>query len=156
MPPLFKLFAVSAVVMGISHTIAKERICEPLRAKLGGKETWLGYLVSCPYCTSHWVAFAVVPLTGAYYVDLAFAWPVLSPVLRWFFSSILVAVIAAFLRVIFYFVDETQGLVKREQKVAEKEADALPAVIEAKAAALRAIAEPPEGASKGRTSGTAH
>ena len=124
MAPLFNLFAVSAVVMGISHTIAKERICEPLRKKLGGKETWLGYLVSCPYCTSHWIAFAVVPLTGAYYVDVASPgqWGLAGSVLRWFFSSILVAMIAAFLRVIFYFVDETQGLVKREQKVVEKEA----------------------------------
>ena len=123
MPPLFNLFAVSAVVMGISHTIAKERICEPLRRKLGGKETWFGYLVSCPYCTSHWIAFAVVPLTGAYYVDIASPgqWGIAGSVLRWFFSSILVAMIAAFLRVIFYFVDETQGLVKREQKVVEKE-----------------------------------
>jgi hypothetical protein len=128
---LFKLFAVSAVVMGISHTIAKERICEPLRKKLGGKETWLGYLVSCPYCASHWVAFAVVPLTGAYYVELAVQWGVVSSVLRWFFSAVLVAVIAAFLRVIFYFVDETQGLVKREQKVAEKEAEALPDAVDA-------------------------
>jgi hypothetical protein len=124
--PLFKLFAVSAVVMGISHTIAKERICEPLRAKLGGKETWLGYLASCPYCTSHWVAFLVVPLTGAYYVDVVVQWPVIGPVLRWLFSSIFIAMIAAFLRVIFYFVDETQGLVKREQKVVEKEVETMP------------------------------
>ena len=121
---MFNLFAVSAVVMGISHTIAKERICEPLRTKLGGKKTWLGYLVSCPYCTSHWIAFAVVPLTGAYYVDVVVHWPVIGAVLRWLFSSIFVAMIAAFLRVIFYFVDETQGLVKREQKVVEKEAEA--------------------------------
>jgi hypothetical protein len=131
MRSLFPLFAVSAVVMGISHTIAKERICEPLRQKLGGKETWLGYLVSCPYCASHWVAFVVVPLTGAYYVDLAIDVPVLSPFLRWFFSCVLIATIAAFLRVAFYFVDESQGLVRREQVVKEKEAEALPAVMRA-------------------------
>ena len=123
--------------MGISHTVAKERICEPLRKKLGGKETWLGYLVSCPYCLSHWIAFAVVPLTGAYYVDVAGRWGLVGAVLRWFFSSVLVAMIAAFLRVIFYFVDETQGLVKREQKVVEKEAEVLPEVLAAKASALR-------------------
>ena len=120
MSPYFKLFAVSAVVMGISHTIAKERICEPLREKLGGKQTWLGYLVSCPYCASHWVAFALVPLTGAYYVDVALHLPIVEPVLRWFLSSVLIATLAAFLRVFFYFVDESQGLVKREQKVVEK------------------------------------
>jgi hypothetical protein len=37
-----QLFAVSAVTMGLSHTIAKERLFAPLRARLGGKETWLG------------------------------------------------------------------------------------------------------------------
>ena len=51
-----QLLAVSLIVMGLSHTISRERICEPLRARLGGKETWLGYLVSCPYCVSHWIA----------------------------------------------------------------------------------------------------
>ena len=126
MSPYFQLFAVSAVVMGISHTIAKEKICEPIRKKLGGKETWLGYLVSCPYCASHWVALAVVPLTGTYDVDVAFDVPGLTWLVRWLLSSLLVAVIAAFLRVLFYFVDETQGLVRREQKVVEREASMPP------------------------------
>ena len=48
---------------GCPHTIARERIFAPLRRKLAGNDTWLGYLVSCPYCVSHWVAFIVVPLT---------------------------------------------------------------------------------------------
>ena len=126
MGPYFQLFAVSAVVMGISHTIAREKICEPIRAKLGGKDTWLGYLVSCPYCASHWVALALVPVTGSDYVDVAFSVPVLTWIARWVLSALLIAVIAAFLRVIFYIVDETQGLVKREQKVVEKEAAAGP------------------------------
>ena len=41
--------------------------------------------------------------------------------LRWLLSSILVTVVAAFLRVAFYFVDETQGLVRRQQKTVEEE-----------------------------------
>ncbi|GAC1550995.1 MAG: hypothetical protein NVS3B10_13760 [Polyangiales bacterium] len=130
MGPYFKLFAVAAVVMGISHTVAKEKICEPVREKLGGKQTWLGYLVSCPYCLSHWIAFALVPLTDAYYVDVAFHVPVVSAVARWFLSSVLIATIAAFLRVAFYFVDESQGLVRREQKVAEKDAEVKAAVVQ--------------------------
>jgi hypothetical protein len=44
-------------------------------------------------------------------------------VLRWLLSSILVAVLAAFFRVIFYFVDETQGLVKRRQRSVEEETE---------------------------------
>jgi len=119
-----QLLAVSLVVMGVSHTIARERIFEPLRARLGGKDTWLGYLVSCPYCVSHWIALLLVPLTGTFVVDV---WPGLGRsvggVLRWLLSSILVTVLAAFFRVIFYFVDETQGLVKRRQRSVEEETE---------------------------------
>jgi hypothetical protein len=115
----FELFVVSAVTMGISHTITKERIFAPLRARLGGRETWLGYLVSCPYCASHYVAFALVPLTGVYAIHVQPALGIVSELLDWFLSSIFVTVIAAFLRITFYFVDEGQGLVKREQKKLE-------------------------------------
>ncbi len=119
---MWKLLAVSAVVMGLSQTLAKERIFEAFRAKCGGKETFLGYLVSCPYCASHYFAFLLVPLTGAYYVPVTVQWGWFSTVLTWFFSSILVTVIAAFLRVGFWFVDQSQGLVRRQQAVVEEEA----------------------------------
>jgi hypothetical protein len=95
---LTRLLLVSLVVMGMSQTIAKERIFAPLRDRLGGKETWLGYLISCPYCVSHWLAFVMVPLTGAYALTIAPRWPVVAPLLDWFLSSILVTVIAAFVR----------------------------------------------------------
>ena len=116
----FQLLAVSAVVMGMSQTVAKERIFAPLRERLGGKDTFFGYLVSCPYCVSHYFAFALVPLTDTYGIDVAVGgW--FGAVARWFLSSILVAVIAAFFRVVFWFVDETQGLVRRRQRTEEEE-----------------------------------
>ena len=118
-----QLLAVSLIVMGLSHTIARERICEPLRARLGGKETWLGYMVSCPYCVSHWIALALVPITGTFPVDVVPRWGPIAGLLRWLLSTILVAVLAAFFRVIFYFVDETQGLVKRRQRSVEEETE---------------------------------
>ena len=127
---LFQLFAVSAVVMGLAHTIARERICEPLRRRLGGKETWLGYLVSCPYCVSHWIALVLVPITGTLPVHVMPRLGPLASVLRWLLSSILVAVLAAFFRVIFYFVDETQGLVKRRQRSVDEETETRKAVRE--------------------------
>jgi len=127
---MFQLFAVSAVVMGLSYTIAKEALFAPLRNRCGGRETWLGYLVSCPYCVSHWVAFIVVPLTGTYDVRMAARVPVVSPIVDWFLSSILVTVVAAFLRVIFFFVDETQGFVRRRKRVAEKETEMVERAIE--------------------------
>src|SRR3954466_14504788 len=117
-----RLLAVSLVVMGLSHTIARERIFAPVRARLGGKETWLGYLVSCPYCVSHWIALVLVPITGTYPLDVAPRWGWATPVIRWLLASVLVATIAAFFRVAFYFVDESQGLVKRRQKVVEHQA----------------------------------
>jgi hypothetical protein len=120
MVDLFQLFAVAAVVMGLSQTIANERLFAPLRERLGGKDTWLGYLVSCPYCVSHYVAFALVPLTGTDAIDVTVGgW--VGSVLRWFLSSILLTVIAAFYRVVFWFVDETQGLVRRRQKAEDEE-----------------------------------
>ncbi|MBF5045168.1 hypothetical protein FGE12_22380 [Aggregicoccus sp. 17bor-14] len=116
----FQLLAVSAVVMGMSQTVAKERIFAPVRERLGGKDTFFGYLVSCPYCVSHYFAFALVPLTNTYGIDVAVGgW--VGAVARWFLSSILVAVIAAFFRVVFWFVDETQGLVRRRQRTEEEE-----------------------------------
>jgi uncharacterized protein DUF1360 len=122
---LGQLLALSAVVMGIAQTVTKERLFEPLRNRLGGQDTWLGYLVSCPYCASHWVAFILVPLTGIYGIRVQVRWGVLTGLLDWFLSSMLVVVIAAFLRVAFWFVDESQGLVRRQKKaiaeVAEEE-----------------------------------
>lgn len=120
----WKVLTVSLVVMGLSHTISRERLFAPLRRALGGHETWLGYLVSCPYCVSHWVAFLLVPLTGTYAIDIVPHWGAVSSALRWLLSSVLVTAVAAFLRVAFYFVDETQGLVRRHQRTVEEQLDA--------------------------------
>ena len=105
--------------MGLSYTLTRERLFEPLRRRLGGKKTFFGYLFSCPYCASHWIAFVVVPLTGAYGVRVPFDWGAISRIVDWFLSSILVTVIAAFLRVIFFFVDEAQGLTRKREQFAE-------------------------------------
>lgn len=120
--PFLKILLVSAVTMGMSHTIAREKIFEPLRARCGGMSTWRGYLISCPYCASHWLAFVLVPLTGAYGIRVVPRWPVVSPVLDWFLSSILVTVIAAVLRVSFYFIDEETRLTKTKKRITQAEA----------------------------------
>lgn len=120
--PYFQIFVVAAVVMGLSHTIAKEKIFERIRSALGGKETFCGYLVSCPYCNSHWLAFIFVPLTQTYVIAANPEWGLGGVLLRWFVSAIFVTVVAAFLRIAFYFVDESQGLVRREIVKTEAEA----------------------------------
>ncbi|HEY1585495.1 MAG TPA: DUF1360 domain-containing protein [Polyangia bacterium] len=127
---MFQLFAVSAVVMGLSYTVSKEEMFRGLRDRCGQRSGWLGYLVSCPYCLSHWVAFVIVPLTGTYYVHMASRIRIVSPIVDWFLSSILVTVVAAFLRVIFFFVDETQGFVRRRKKVTEKVAQQVERALE--------------------------
>jgi hypothetical protein len=119
--PFLKLLVVSAVVMGMSHTIAREKIFEAVREACGGMKTWGGYLLSCPYCASHYLAFILVPLTGCYAIHVAPRWSYVSPVLDWFLSSILVTVVAAFLRVGFYFVDEGQRLTRQRKKNTEAE-----------------------------------
>jgi hypothetical protein len=45
-------------------------------------------------------------------------------VLRWFLSAILVTVVAAFLRVGFWFIDERQALVRKEKQLVERQAGA--------------------------------
>jgi predicted membrane metal-binding protein len=117
---IVQLLLVSAVVMGLSQTLTRERIFEPLRARLGGKETWLGYLASCPYCASHTIAFILVPLTGTYAIDVVVGPGWAASLLKWFLSSILVTVIAAFLRVAFWMVDEQQALLRREKQLVER------------------------------------
>ena len=121
--PLVHILLVSAVTMGLSHTLAQEKMFERLRNACGGMSTWRGYLVSCAYCASHWIAFILVPLTGAYGIRVAPRWPVISPVLDWFLSSILVTVIAAMLRVGFYFVDEEARLARTKKRIGQVEAE---------------------------------
>jgi Sec-independent protein secretion pathway component TatC len=125
---LVQLLLVSAVVMGLSHTIAKERIFDPLRRAVGDMRTWRGYLLACPYCASHWLAFVLVPLTGTYLIHVVPRVPYLSAVLDWFLSSILVTVVAAFLRVAFYLVDERQRLVRK--RLVENEHDHQPPLVQ--------------------------
>jgi Sec-independent protein secretion pathway component TatC len=125
---LVQLLLVSAVVMGLSHTIAKERIFDPLRRAAGDMRTWGGYLLACPYCASHWLAFVLVPLTGTYLIHVVPRVPYVSAVLDWFLSSILVTVVAAFLRVAFYLVDERQRLVRK--RLVENEHDHQPPLVQ--------------------------
>lgn len=107
--------------MGIAHTIARERLCAPLRSWAGGHDTFFGYLLSCPYCVSHWIAFAVVPLTDTWAVPARPSLGWVGIPIAWFLSSIVVVVVAAFLRVGFWFLDESQGLVRRRQRILDEE-----------------------------------
>ena len=51
-------FAIGAVCF----TLARTKITQPLREKIKARNTWLGNLVGCPYCLSHWFAFGAAGL----------------------------------------------------------------------------------------------
>ncbi|HVY62833.1 MAG TPA: hypothetical protein VHF22_14345 [Planctomycetota bacterium] len=112
---------LSLVTMCIANTVTQERLLEPLRERCGGKETWSGYLVSCPYCFSHYIAFALVPLFDLRLLHVPYDWGPAVAVIDWFFNSLLVVILAAFIRLFFYTVDETVGLFRRHEKRTEIE-----------------------------------
>lgn len=51
---------IAFAVAAMSFTIAKTKVSAPFRAFVKSKSEWLGGLVSCPYCTSHWLTLAAV------------------------------------------------------------------------------------------------
>lgn len=116
-----RFFLVSLAVMCIANTISRERIFKPVRDKLGGKDTWAGYLISCPYCLSHWLAFGMVPLFDMRILTIPHDWPVAAPVLEWFFNAILVVMAAAFLRMLFFSIDDLVGVFRRFERIEEDE-----------------------------------
>ena len=44
----------------ISYTLTKGSIFGPLREWVIMRSLWLGKLIMCPYCMSHWVAFGAM------------------------------------------------------------------------------------------------
>lgn len=58
----FQIMIISLAVSAISMTLAKSELFEPLRNNITEQSEWLGKLVNCPYCTSHWVAIAFVAI----------------------------------------------------------------------------------------------
>jgi Protein of unknown function (DUF1360) len=44
----------------ISLTLTKSKLFSPMRKWIRYRSDWLGELVSCPYCTSHWVGGLLV------------------------------------------------------------------------------------------------
>lgn len=71
-----QIVLVSLAVATTSMTVTRAIIFSPMRRWVKARNKWLGELVSCPYCFSHWVAFAAVlvvrpTLTTSWYpVDL--------------------------------------------------------------------------------------
>ena len=60
-------------VASISMTIAKAGVFLDLRLWIYDRSVWLGELVMCPYCVSHWLAFGAVAVYQPRLVHSGFA-----------------------------------------------------------------------------------
>lgn len=116
-----KYLLVSLVVMCLAHTITQEAIFRALRDWLGGRSTWCGYLICCPYCFTHWLAFVLTPLFGLKLLSVSYDWGPANTVLDWFFNSVLVVILAAFIRMVFYAIDYRVGVFRTTQEKQERE-----------------------------------
>lgn len=57
---IYQIIFLSLVTSAISITVTKASIFESFREWILRKSKWLGSLVSCPYCFSHWVTIGLV------------------------------------------------------------------------------------------------
>ena len=55
-----ELVVLALAVSALSLTITKAKVTAPVRDWIADRNVWFGDLVSCPYCTSHWLAFGAV------------------------------------------------------------------------------------------------
>lgn len=74
---LLKLIALVAATAAVSMTLSKSALFAPIRQSLSESASrpmvFLGRLLECPYCTSHWVALYLVGMTNIRFVH---GWPV--------------------------------------------------------------------------------
>lgn len=57
-----------------AYTVSSTEITKGLRSAVVKRSLWLGKLITCPYCLSHWLAFGAVAVYRPYLVDLRSAW----------------------------------------------------------------------------------
>ena len=58
----YQVAVLALATSAISVTISKARLFASLREWIASRNEWLGDLVSCSYCTSHWVAIALIAI----------------------------------------------------------------------------------------------
>ncbi len=80
---------MSLVVASVAFTISETMLFAAVREWAKSLNPWLGKLVSCGYCTGHWVAFVLVAI---YRPRLFEAWWLLD----YFLTALVIAWLAAF------------------------------------------------------------
>jgi hypothetical protein len=53
---IIKIVLLSLACGAMSMTLSKAKISAPFRAWVKKRNPWIGEGLSCPYCTSHWIA----------------------------------------------------------------------------------------------------
>jgi hypothetical protein len=81
---------LSLAVSTLSMTITKAKVSKPTRDAIAKRSTWLGELVNCPYCMSHWLAFGIVAIYRPVVVDSGLY------VLDIFVSALVIIALASF------------------------------------------------------------
>lgn len=67
-------FLLLAVCCGtVAYTLTKGSIFTPLREWVIDRSLWLGKLITCPYCTSHWVVFFAMLIFRPRLINYGFA-----------------------------------------------------------------------------------
>lgn len=59
---LNQIAVLALATSAISVTTSKARVFTSVRSWIASHNKWLGDLVSCTYCTSHWIAIAFVAI----------------------------------------------------------------------------------------------
>lgn len=85
-----KLFLLALAVSSISLTVSRAKLFADLREFVKSKNVWLGKLLSCPYCTSHWVSFIITALYLPRPIHLFL-------LLDWFLASMMIVALSAML-----------------------------------------------------------
>ncbi len=62
MTGLYHVVVLALATAAISVTVSKARLFAFVREWIAARNTWIGELISCSYCTSHWVAIAFVAI----------------------------------------------------------------------------------------------
>lgn len=92
---LLQVVVLALATAAISLTAAKGRIFAPVRTSISIRSEWLGKLASCPYCTSHWVAIALVAI---YRPVLIPHWIILDLILSVFVTVAISAVVSGMIQ----------------------------------------------------------
>ncbi len=93
---------LSISTASIAFTVSEAVIFAGLRKRIMGWNTWFGKLLSCGYCTGHWVAFGLVAI---YRPRLLHSWAPLD----YFLTALIIAWLAALQWAVLCWILERTG-----------------------------------------------